>query len=113
MNFEVPTKGRWPSGGDKPAAMLRESVPDLERRLGVAFSRGRDDLDAFDELPLRLESGRLALLQRYDGIESKQPTVYIDSDDDFAAALKELRDALGLGPDPFEWVTPVLASPDV
>ena len=106
MAFEIPTEGAWPSGRDRAAAVLNESVSALQDRLGVSFQPGVDDLDSFVELPLRLPSGRLALLMRYDGERHGGATVYIDFDDATSPALEELVQSLDLGLDPFEWVSP-------
>jgi hypothetical protein len=98
---------RWPSGRERAAALLRESVQALEQRLSITFFDNRDDLDRFVEFPLRLGSGRLALLMKYDNDPYVGgPTVWIDLNDDVRAALEELSQALELEADAFDWVAP-------
>lgn len=107
--FEVPTSGRWPSGKEVALAVIRETVQSLEERLSVGFLQNRDDLDSFLELPMKLRSGRLALLIRYEGEPfSTGPTIWVDSGDRLRDALDEVSEALDLGTDAFDWITPLL-----
>jgi hypothetical protein len=105
-SFRVLRKGRWPSGDDKPAATLAISVGEMRDHISAAFQSGKDDLGPFQQLGLRLASGRLVLLQHYDQSPSENLDVYVDREDNVAQALEELRSSLRLPPEKLEWIAP-------
>jgi hypothetical protein len=100
-------EGRWPSGDAKPIAVLRFSPDEVEERLNIKFTDGRDDLDAFREVAFRLESGRLLLLVRYQNDPFPGTQVQADSMDRPEDARRDLLQAFGLDEDAFSWVRDV------
>jgi hypothetical protein len=97
---------RWPSGIDKTAAILRSDPDELSKRHGIAFSSGADSLDDYVSAALRLRSGRLVLLIRYQGEPGLGTSVTIDLADDAAEARMELAESLGLTETEFAWLRP-------
>lgn len=104
-SFEQPSDATWPSGRDKPIAVIKASPSELES-LGIVFVGGRDDLDTFKQAGLRLPSGRLILLQRYQHEPKDGTAAYADYEDNTAEAQAELASALGLPADAFSWLRP-------
>lgn len=103
-SYEVVSEGQWPSGEEKPLAVLRESVAGLERRLGARFLPGEDDLGEFRQLGLRLGSGRLVLMSRHREEPGEGVSAYVDGADRSQEALAEFKSALGLDTEDFVWV---------
>lgn len=102
---EVLSDGAWPSGDQRTAGTLRVDLPSLSERLGAEFQPGSDDLGPFRQIGLRLPSGRLVLLIRYDAEPAAGPTVWIDAEDDPFSAVGELCDCLRLGAAEVEWIS--------
>jgi hypothetical protein len=109
-SFEQVWSGRWPSGGDKPVALLAAEPDELVQRYGLRFTEGVDDLDEFREAALRLRSGRPVLLVRYRHQPGPGTTVSIDQADHPAQAIRELRDAFRLDEREFVWTADSPAS---
>lgn len=109
--FEQVSRGRWPTGIDKPIATLRAEPEEIARRYPVRFTRGHDELDGFHEVGLRLRSGRNVLLMRYLRSPGPGTTVSVDADDDATAALRELRETLSIGRREVIWVSDEVEEP--
>lgn len=109
--FQQVSRGRWPNGIDKPIATLRAEPADLARRYKVRFTRGRDELDEFEEAGLKLRSGREILLTRYRRSPGPGTTVSVDLRDDATAALDELRESLRLSRRELAWVSEDVEEP--
>ena len=107
--FTQVTKGRWPTGIDKPIAVLRAEPDELSERYGLRFHAGSDDLDRFQEAALRLGSGRPVLLYRYERSPSAGTTVTVDQGDHAREALDELCAALHLRRRGITWVSDEIA----
>jgi hypothetical protein len=97
-------EGSWPSGDAKPVAVLKAEPDELTERLNIKFTDGRDDLDFFREAAVRLESGRLLLLVRYQNAPIPGTQVHADSMDSPVDARRELLHAFGLNGETFSWV---------
>jgi hypothetical protein len=107
LPFQQVYKGRWPTGDAKPIAVLRAEPDELAERLGVEFTDGADDLDAFREAALHLASGRLLLLVRYQNDPFPGTQVQADSADNPDDARQELLQAFGFSEGAFLWVRDV------
>jgi len=103
--FSQVTGGRWPSGIDKPIAVLRAEPAELSKRYGLRFTAGSDDFDEFQEAALKLRSGRPVLLYRYSRSPSPGTTVTIDDGDRAREALKEFAAAFRLEQRAITWVS--------
>ena len=101
--YQILQAGTWPSGQDKPSAQLRFTATEIGRKLGPPVS-DNDDLGAFQQWGLRLNSGRLVLLAQYDDTPAEGVVAYVDSQDDIDEALTELASALALEAHDFTWV---------
>lgn len=108
---QVTTKERWPSGADKPIAVLRAEPEELAKRYGLQFHAGSDDLDRFQEVALRLASGRPVLLYRYERSPSAGTTVVVDHGDHAREALDELVAALDLRERGIVWISDEVGDP--
>ena len=103
--FTQVKKGRWPSGIDKPIAVLRAEPDELAARYGLEFHAGSDELDRFREAALRLGSGRSVLLYRYERSPGIGTTVSIDGGDRAFEAFDEIAVALGVRKREFVWIS--------
>lgn len=103
--FRQVFSGRWPSGGDRPIAILRAGLDEMERRFGLTFSLGRDDLDEFREAALVLASGRPVQLMRYRHSPGTGTTISVDRNDSADEARRELLETFGRDGEAFSWVS--------
>lgn len=98
-------RGVWPSGIDKPIAVLRADPETLAKTYDLKFTRGKDELDEFAQAAIKLKSGRPVLFTRYRRSPEPGTTVSIDDGDHANDALEELAIALGLRPRAVAWVS--------
>ncbi|HEU0052971.1 MAG TPA: hypothetical protein VFQ39_07325 [Longimicrobium sp.] len=101
--YETVSHGRWPSGSDKPIAVLRGGPEELEHAYGLRFTPGKDDLDAFRAAGIRLASGRPVLLLRYQNSRESGTTLSIDREDDATAAFHDFKRAFEIPDGEFSW----------
>jgi hypothetical protein len=104
MTLEQVWEHRWPSDADKPIGALRLQPSELGRQYHLDFRSGIDDLDAYVQVGLRLPSGRVVQLLRYDAYEDAGTFVFVDREDDPESARRELIAALCTDEAIFAWI---------
>ena len=63
-----------------------------------------DDLDAYVQVGVRLPSGRVIQLLRYEAYKDAGTFVFVDREDDSESARKELIATLGTDEGIFAWI---------
>jgi len=101
---------QWPSGDNRPIAVLPIDAATLSDRYGLAFVADIDDLDRYHLAAIALSDGQQAWLIRYEGDPGPGTVVLVDGAADIEAAQSALAKALGLERDAFLWAAPVPAS---
>jgi hypothetical protein len=104
IKFEQIWEYRWPSNADKPVGALRLGPSELGERYHLHFRPGLDDLDAYIQVGLRLPSGRVVQLLRYDAYADAGTFVFVDREDDAESARRELVSALDTDDGVFAWI---------
>jgi len=79
---------------------------ELADRYGFVLNTGNDGFDDFEDVCLKLASGRQVFLLQYARNPHPGTMVFIDEEDDARAALAELSFAMRLGRAAFAWVDP-------
>lgn len=103
MNVEQLWEYGWPSGADKPAGALHATPAELSAKFKLEFRRGLDDLDAYSQVGLRLPSGRVVQLLRYDAYPDAGTLMFVDREDNADDARRELLSVFSESPDVWAW----------
>lgn len=85
---------RWPSGDGRSVAIVALAPGEIEKRAGVTFIPGEDDLNEFCYAAIGSPSIGQFWLWRYEGTPSDETEVLVDSDLDVARALAAVTAAL-------------------
>jgi hypothetical protein len=101
---QVPLLDRWPTGGARTVAVLRESPQELAPRYHLEFERDVDDLDEFDVAAIAdTVIGQFWLFKH---VRSPGGTeVMVDIAERTDRALDAVRRTLGLQRSELAWVT--------
>ena len=101
--FKQVTHPKWPSGQNRPIAVLSLEPAEISARYGIRFTVERDDLDLADVAIVELSSGRHLSLIRYRNNPSPGTEVAADFGDDRTDARQELLQAFRLDKSMLTW----------
>lgn len=93
----------WVSGVSAEVAILSLEPKELERRAGVQFTAGSDDLDDLVEAILTLPTGRQVHLVRHQHHPHPGTHVFADAQEDTDNVVAELLAVLQVGPGDIAW----------
>ncbi len=93
----------WPTSETRPIAVLALDPEDIEKRFSLKFHEDRDDLDSLRLSVIRLPSGRMIGLVRYDRSPDPGTTLFADQDAEPEKEQTEFLEVFGLTPDSFSW----------
>lgn len=94
----------WPSGDGDCVATVGVTPEWLADRYHLEFFEGTDNLDDYRAAAVRLPSARMVGLLRHAGAPDEGTEVHADINDDPAAVIGELLQALDLSPDTCTWM---------
>ena len=103
-SFKQIAHPKWPSGQNRPIAVLNLEPAEISARYGIRFTVDRDDLDFADVATVELGSGRHLIFVRYRNHPSPGTEVGADLEDDWIEARQELLQALRLDRSAVTWM---------
>ena len=100
---------QWPSGDSRPIVVLPYDLPELNRRYGLEYEEGIDDLDRYWLAAIELANGQQAWVYKHHSDPNPGTVVYVDAGADVDEAQSLLVDALGIERTQLLWTAPVPA----
>lgn len=93
----------WPSGDERPIAIIPFEIGALQSRFGLVFQTGVDDFGPYHMAAVQLRRGEQAWLTKYDHDAHPGVTVRVDSRSEVEPALTSILKVFGLNPGLLLW----------
>lgn len=100
---------QWPSGNFAEIAMIDVSCDDVIKLVSRDLFEGIEEgMGPWKAIGLRLDSGGVIELIRYEYDSDQAFTLRADANSNFSEVLEDTLDLLGKGIDSLQWVSPLV-----